>query len=149
MDTKKIIILNAPPLFLDDIRDVQHAFLHGEQIELERFSGIPRGSWDIVRSYDEFVKSIKERGIPTHVSFDNDLCENHYKLFIKASNEGGFFDWKFANPKMGLHALQFLINHCKENGVATPIIYIHSANSLARAEMKKMIENAKEQQHYV
>jgi hypothetical protein len=31
--------------------------------------------WDIVRSYDEFVKWIEENGLPDKLSFDHDLGE--------------------------------------------------------------------------
>lgn len=31
------------------------------------------GPWVVVRSYDEFIKTILERGVPSEISFDNDI----------------------------------------------------------------------------
>jgi hypothetical protein len=129
----------AQPLMLDDIRDVKDCYLYGEKIKLEDKLKIPRGSWKIVRNYDQFVFSIKNHGVPTHVSFDNDLCPNHYEIFIKAASEGGFLDWQFVQPKMGLHALEFLIDFCNKEKIEIPIIYIHTANHLAREEMQNIL----------
>jgi len=32
--------------------------------------------WVVVRSYDEFVQTVEERGCPSYVSFDHDLGED-------------------------------------------------------------------------
>lgn len=49
----------AYSLYLDDQRDP----------ETDR-------TWVVVRSYEEFVETIEERGMPRHISFDHDLGEN-------------------------------------------------------------------------
>jgi len=128
----------AEPLMLDDVRDVKDCYLYDLKRKLETESQIPRGLWKVVRSYDQFVFSIKNHGVPRVVSFDNDLHRDHYDIFSKASLEG-FFDWKFVQPKMGLHALEFLIDFCKTNEIELPIIYIHTANPFAREEMNKIL----------
>jgi len=43
-------------LYLDDERDPK-----------------TKRDWIIVRSYEEFVKTIEEKGIPSYISFDHDL----------------------------------------------------------------------------
>ena len=47
-------------LFLDDIGNY-NTFLQDTR------------TWVTVRNYNEFVKTITERGIPSYISFDHDL----------------------------------------------------------------------------
>ncbi len=49
-------------LFLDDVRSVD--MVYDKAMETE---------FDIVRTYEEFVAYIKQNGLPTFISFDNDL----------------------------------------------------------------------------
>lgn len=125
-------------LFLDDVRNVKDAYLYGEKMSLEEFSGIDRSKWAIVRDYDEFCKYIKTWGVPNSVSLDNDLHESAYALYADAVKTG-FFDWKFADPKMGVHALIFLLNYCKKENKPIPKIYLHTANAYAREEMTRIL----------
>ena len=37
---------------------------------------LPKGNAHIVRTFEEFVSFIEENGIPSHISFDNDLGED-------------------------------------------------------------------------
>ncbi len=37
---------------------------------------LPDVEWEIVRNYAQFVSCIEERGLPLHISFDNDLGKN-------------------------------------------------------------------------
>ena len=64
-------------LFLDDCR-MPH------QVNWVR---IPDVEYEIVRSYEDFVAKIEKKGLPEFVSFDHDLCVEHYKqmadLFYK------------------------------------------------------------------
>jgi len=62
-------------LFLDDHRTpgMVHSLAH---------------TWIHVKSYQEFVDTIKEKGLPTHISFDHDLADEHYDSKI----------WRDGNP---------------------------------------------------
>lgn len=123
---------------LDDVRDPKDCYLHGEKKKLVDFSGIPAGSWNIVRDYDQFIFKIKKYGIPLAISFDNDLAPQHYKDYQKAALSG-YFDWQFVQPKMGLHALTYILELCKKENKKIPKIYIHTANHFARAEMERIL----------
>ena len=62
-------------LFLDDFREPEDAFNHtNNQLYLI--------GWVIVRNYDEFVKTIEERGIPEILSFDHDLGQNNIENYF-------------------------------------------------------------------
>ena len=50
-------------LFLDDERAPEDVF----------WTTIPEGPWVIVRNIRDFQRVIRRRGIPKHISFDNDL----------------------------------------------------------------------------
>lgn len=91
-------------LFLDDYRypgDVN-------------WVNIPKQSYIIVRSYDEFKSCITERGLPEYVSFDHDLEARHY--------EGDY------STPTGLECAMFLVDFCKRNGYTIPKYGCHSMN---------------------
>lgn len=131
----------AIPLILDDIRDAKDCFLHGEREKLVDKSKTPAGSWQVVRSFDEFVFWIKKHGIPVKVSFDNDLCQKHYELFVEASKTGAELEWRDIQPRMGIYALFWFLNYCKIKNTELPEIYFHTANPIARFEMEKLLKN--------
>lgn len=54
-------------LFLDDMRFPEDAFYYTYNPIYNTYE------WEIVRTYDEFVKIIEEKGIPKKLSFDHDL----------------------------------------------------------------------------
>ena len=119
-------------LFLDDQRDPKDAFCHDENAMLADLSGIPNGSWLVVRSYDEFKRAIDERGIPLAVSFDCDLAEEHVSHYMR--NHGtGIYEWENFHTKCGVHCARYLKNalHSKEIRV-----FVHSANSIGRVIIK-------------
>jgi hypothetical protein len=126
-------------LFIDDVRMPNVAYLYGQRKNLIDESRIPQGSWDIVRSYDEFADYIRKNGVPLTISFDNDLCEDHVKYYFEAV-ASGVFEWRGASPKMGIHCLELILNICKNNEMPLPKIFIHSANHFGRAEMEAMLE---------
>lgn len=135
--------INNAALFLDDLRDPAAGYLYHEKVSLVEKSQIPAGSWTVRRDYDQFVRYIKEKGVPRAVSFDNDLHPSHYEAYIKASSSGEEFDWTFIQPRMGIHCLKFLIEYCERYSIDLPIIYIHTANEYARGAMRIMVEMAK------
>ena len=106
-------------LFLDDLRMPENAFSYTKNpIYLDP-------DWVIVRNYDEFVKSIEERGVPDVVSFDHDLADEHY------GTEDHIWDCEYSmfREKTGYHCAQWLIYHCIDNKLMiSKKVYIHSMN---------------------
>jgi len=94
-------------LFLDDIRNPED------------------DSWDIVRSYDEFVDYILKNGIPDVISFDHDL---------------GRFDYE--EEKTGYDCAKFLAIYAMDNNHMNFInTRVHSQNPVGRKNIEKFMHN--------
>lgn len=138
-------------LFLDDIRDPKDACIYPRRGEdgkillgstLENKSGIPNGSWKIVRSYDAFVACIEELGIPLAVSFDHDLADEHMLHYFNEASATGKIDYNKLTIKTGKHCAEYFLDkwrNSKHNGVK-PKIFIHSANQWGAAEIQKALQ---------
>jgi hypothetical protein len=84
-------------------------------------------SWIIARTYYEFLDTIKENGMPKLISFDFDL-DLHQLGDIS----------HFGPYLTGLDCSNWLINHCKTNDIAPPMVAVHSQNPEGN---KKITEN--------
>ena len=81
--------------------------------------------WVIVRSYDEFVKYIEEKGLPEMVTFDHDLADVHYGVQDHVDQD--YYD--LCEEKTGYHCALWMINYCLDNELKLPKrVYIHSMN---------------------
>lgn len=132
-------------LFLDDDRIPEHAYMWDHDKTLQQYSGIANYKWDIVRSYDEFVEYVEKYGIPTVVSFDNDLWtpkwdelpdDEFNKLFLMK-------DWENSSIKTGAHCAAWLCERCKRLQHPLPKYYVHSANATARPIIRGLFEAAR------
>jgi hypothetical protein len=130
-------------LILDDIREPQQCFLHDERKTLQQVSGIPNSSWDIVRSYDDFVAYIENYGIPKVVSFDNDLDPMSEVDIQSEMMKSGEYDNNRLIQKTGCDCAEYLANKCKELQKPIPKYYVHSANTFARPKIRGILESAR------
>lgn len=132
-------------LFLDDERDPENAYLWDEKYPLVVYSGIPAWKWDVVRSYEEFVEYIEEKGIPTVVSFDNDLFNVADPDLSDETLDKQFLmdGWQDFSIKTGAHCAQYLVKACKARNVTIPKYYVHSANNAARPIIREIMETGK------
>lgn len=100
-------------IFLDDIRNP------------------PDASWTIVRSYEEFVKLVKETPhVITEISFDHDL---------------GMVDNVLL--KTGMDATKFFVEHCIDNpntGMDLEKITVHSSNPPGVENIKGYFKSARD-----
>ena len=114
-------------LFLDDFRmpkDAYNYLLQPIYISV---------NWEIVRSYDEFVKYITEHGIPEIISLDHDLADEHYE-----SRQ----EYDQYTEKTGYHCALWLINYCIDNNKKLPAtILIHSMNVTGSLNIKSLFES--------
>lgn len=86
----------------------------------ERF---PKSSgWKIVRSYEEFISTVKERGVPSCISFDHDLGEGSLS---------------------GHECVKWLIHYGIENDIPVEEIEInvHSANPVGKENIEKLFDS--------
>jgi hypothetical protein len=113
-------------LFLDDFREPEDVFGYtNNQLYLI--------GWVIVRNYDEFVKTIIEKGIPDMISFDHDLADEHYE-----SHQ----EYDQYTEKTGYHCAKWLIYYCIDNNKKLPTeILIHSMNTVGSLNIKSLFES--------
>ena len=104
---------------------------------------LPPYNWVIVRSYDEFVKTITERDLPFVVSFDHDLGDTAYQEFHRAHNADKIIKYENIAEKTGFHCAQFLANYCIEHKLKLPLYYIHTLNSIGAMNIFSILENAR------
>lgn len=100
-------------LFLDDIRTVDMVYDASAESE-----------FDIVRSYDDFVAYIQEKGLPDYISFDNDLGLDDSGAV--APDGYAAAKWLVYESGLDLRDLDF---------------YVHSANPVAAEQIKSLLRN--------
>jgi len=129
-------------LFLDDIREPRDACYYvsnpGEYWNRE---------WTVVRSYDEFVNFIQEKGLPETISFDHDLADEHYQDLFEDKNwkkedSGVELSYDSYTEKTGLECAKWLVDFCIENGKQLPTCWVHSANPVGKKNIQAYLENA-------
>ena len=76
-----------------------------------------------VKSYDEFVEYITNRGLPDAIGFDHDLAD-----------EG-------SSEKTGYDAAKFLVDYCLENNTDLPEFGSQSANPAGRENILNLLNN--------
>jgi hypothetical protein len=123
-------------IFLDDERSPQQV----------TWIDMPLGPWVVVRNYDEFVDYITKNGIPSFVSFDHDLADEHYrpemynpdkKLYMSFYTDGTF------KEKTGLACAQWLVEKCLNENITFPDYQVHSMNPIGRENIAGYIESFK------
>lgn len=119
-------------IFLDDIRVPYDVF---KTTILPIYEN--NEDWLIVRSYDEFVKVLNEKGIPTHISFDHDLSYDAYL----PENQVGDIDYDGLEEKTGYDAAKLLVEVCQEKGEELPMYYVHSANPVGAENISRYLNN--------
>ena len=137
-------------LFLDDLRKPEHAYIYPKRdsgsviitsSSLKNLSGIDNDDWVIVRSYEEFVSTIEERGLPAAVSFDHDLDEEHIRHYYKVTESTGVIEYGNLKIKTGKHCAEYFVDQCKKlKPKNLPEVFIHSANKWGIEEIKKVLE---------
>ena len=115
-------------LFLDDERFPKDV----------KWVNLPLVEWVIVRNYDDFVRIIKQMGVPTNVSFDHDLAEKHY-----AACNGRTIEYDKFEEKTGYHCAKWLAHFCVDNKVPLPVYFCHTMNPIGRQNIISVIESAR------
>lgn len=111
-------------LWLDDIRDpfVIKEWIYTIQYLKEEYLRIEDESCEVqwVKTQIEFEKYIKENGLPDLISFDNDLGIGNGE---------------------GYDCAKWLVEYCMDNNVQLPKWFIHSANPVAKENIKNLLIN--------
>lgn len=81
-----------------------------------------------------FEDILIRRGRPEEVSFDHDLCFEHY---------GG----DYSKGRTGHHCLRLLLEACVKEGWELPVIHFHTSNREARERMGDELQNFLDGKH--
>jgi hypothetical protein len=126
-------------LFLDDIRDPKDCCSYmGDGYFY--FST----EFVIVRSYDEFCKTVKEKfeagEWPAKISFDHDLADEHYHptMTDPVKYDEIAADFK---EKTGMDCAKWLIDFCMDNGLKLPEYVVHSMNPSGARNIHSILYN--------
>lgn len=94
--------------------------------------------WVVVRSYYEFIKQIKEFGLPDFVTLDHDLADEHYyPISILGINDIPYSSYK---EKTGMDCCKWLVNYCIEHSKKLPKWEVHSMNCIGKENISKYLE---------
>src|SRR3989304_12601 len=76
-------------------------------------------TWEVVRSYQEFVSKVNSCGLPQLISFDHDLSGQQYTATDEQMRDIIYSDplWK---DKTGYACAYWLINYCRETKQPLP-----------------------------
>jgi hypothetical protein len=136
MDEKQTNAIKEYWLFLDDERTPIMAYQY-----TRRWQYTMKDSWVIVRNYDEFVATITERGLPTLVSFDHDLSNEHYNYLH------GEIPYEDFIEKTGKQCANWLVDYCLDNKLKLPEYLVHSMNPAGAENIKGLLNNFKKFQN--
>lgn len=121
-------------LFLDDERMPYQVGNYIYPVEIKPLYRLE--TWEIVRNYEEFVKIIEERGLPSLISFDHDLADIHY--------DSNIFKETFTyREKTGYDCAKWLIDYCQLHNLELPKYLVHSMNPIGKENIQKLLENFK------
>lgn len=128
-------------LLLDDNRTPSECWLDITQSKenLTVKTGTFDKDWEVVKTYDAFVKSIIDKGVPDIVSFDNDLTFSDYSRYGDVLRGKCSYHYEKERDN-GIAAFRFLVEFCERHETKFPKIYIHTANEYARKVMEEKLK---------
>jgi hypothetical protein len=100
--------------------------------------------WIVVKTYEEFVKTIEEKGLPEIVSFDHDLSPEHYAFIYNDENWSKddvdiSINYSQFKSKTGWHAAKWLVKYCDKNRLDLPIPMVHSQNPIGKINLINLL----------
>jgi hypothetical protein len=121
-------------------------FLDDERIpEQVKWVQLPLAPWAIVRSYAAFVSIIQKHGIPSFVTFDHDLAEEHYRpsMYNPDKHYTQYYTDGTFKEKTGYDCAKWLCEYCAEKNVDFPEYTVHSMNPIGRENIHSIIQSYK------
>lgn len=125
-------------IWLDDLRNPE------ERVNQTTISAYVFEENDViwVKTYDQFVKHIREFGSPDFMFLDHDLSPEHYTPRVYWNSYAESYKYQCNRPtqnKTGYDAAVWLVNYCKTMGVGLPDFYSQSANPIGRDKIICML----------
>ena len=101
-------------------------------------------NWKVVKTYEEFIAVIKDKGIPDIVSFDHDLHEEHWEFIFNdenwiKNNDEININYDIFVEKTGYHAAEWLMEYCSQKSSNMPICLVHSQNAIGRKNINNLL----------
>lgn len=132
-------------LFLDDYRDPTDCvgYVHPMGIRPDLYTN---NKWVIVKNYDEFVECITKYGLPTLISFDHDLADEHYtpeEYWSDYDASKKYQESLTYKEKTGLDCAKWLVDYCMNNKQELPKYEAHSMNPVGRDNIISLLNNFK------
>ena len=99
--------------------------------------------WEVVKSYDEFVKHIQLNGLDAYevISLDHDLGDTAMDEYFNNVRDNYKIDYSNITEKTGLDCAKWLVNESMTSKIPLPQIYTHSANPIGSANIMGYINN--------
>jgi hypothetical protein len=119
------MIKNKMRLYLDDVRT-------------------PKDSgWEVVKSYDEFIKHIQLNRLDAYevISLDHDLGRTAMDEYFNNVHPNYTLDYNNIKEKTGLDCAKWLVAESMTSKIPLPQIYTHSANPIGSANIMGYINN--------
>ena len=125
-------------LFLDDVRIPRHVIYMYLELgdDAAKYTDEP---WFVVKTYTEFTDFIREKGMPSLVSFDHDLGIDHYRKQYTGTDLDYVED--FGEEKTGWHCADWLIKYHMDHKGPWPTCWVHSMNPVGKQNLKSLITN--------
>lgn len=123
-------------LLLDDIRDCEMTF------NITRNPIYLLNDWNIVRNYSEFVNYILSNGLPSVISFDHDLADEHYvpcEYWDNYELSKEFQESQSYREETGNDCAKWLLQYCQVNNLELPKCLVHSANPVGADNIRKTL----------
>ena len=93
-------------------------------------------NWVTVKDYDSFIDIIKDKGLPTRISFDHNLSEEHYKL-----EEGKNIPYESFESKTGYDCAVWLIEYCIDHSQTLPSYKVHCNKGVGSLNIENILKN--------
>lgn len=114
--------------------------------------------WEVVRSYDEFIKKVEEVGLENIelISLDHDLGDSAMREYFTNVSPNYSLDYSNIAEKTGYDCAKWLVNHFydrnekwsqeprqlkREGAMPFPLVCTHSANPIGSANIMGYINN--------
>lgn len=94
-----------------------------------------------VKNYNEFVKWVKENGLPYIIAFDHDLGEDLAKLKVKSGVNKKQSRREKKESKTGYDCAKWLVEYCINNNVDLPKWVIQSSNPVGKDNINGLLLN--------
>ena len=99
--------------------------------------------WEVVRSYDEFIKHIQLNRLDAYevISLDHDLGDTAMDEYFNNVRDNYKIDYTNITEKTGLDCAKWLVAESMTSKIPLPQIYTHSANPIGSANIMGYINN--------